>query len=279
MNDELINIIPKKEEKIEDEKSTNWKAIFLTVIFLVVVAAAIYGFIFVYNNYVNTDSVDLEKEFLLAAENCQEAEYVKETETLNILFLTAYIKLENKYNIKGKNEDNKCLIDIEILNAEMKTDLESIINYIYNDKHKKKVYKDYLILQTLKGELDDVFNDDMTEEEAELKLEELLENTDQEIEHARETLKSHLTEHYESLDEQELEEYKSSEEIYPSQIIGTVQNCTFENENKVVDFLKTHFTSDFDNFNIDTKTIDGKTFSVTEYDGGECISEIDNTLN
>jgi len=219
MNDDLKNIIPRREEttleQIKDPSPVNYTAIFVTIIFLIAVGFAIYGLTVVYKNYVvNNSTTSQEDLFLKNSKNCVEDSYLTTQESTT--FFMMYLNQDLNYRIKGLNEDEKCVIEIEVIDANMTYNQEDIINYINKEENKDAVYYQYLMLTSLG---DDTVDESIFERVA----------TDEEKNAAIEELIILINEDYEKNPREGTENTEG--------LIGNVEVCIFDNLEDIDDFV------------------------------------------
>lgn len=239
---------------------------------------SVFGFTYVYNNFVKDakDACRTEEEcFLQAVEKCEKSEYTTETEGLMVLFIMAHIKTNNKYTVKGFDDQNNCLVDIETINGEMNINKDKIISFIEDKKNNKEVYKNYLVYLSLIGELEEL---NSIEDEAEMQtaFNALMINMDKNMQVARDALKKVITDYFKNQDADTLESFKEAERAYPEQVKGTLQKCNFSDTSKLKVFLENSFTEIPLQINTQITYKDGKATSVSRYDGGECTSTTEN---
>jgi len=260
MVNDLNLIIPKKEPDLRsiDKYDGNKKAIMWTIILIVFVAISIYGFIYTYNNYIkghSSNTCKTEKEcFLLAAKNCKVREYTTTTESLG--FLTIYMSLKNKYTIEGLNDENKCVVTINTLDANLSYDKEKLIEYIDKPENKEKIYTQYALIESM--DENSQIND----------------NNMPDIDTAITDLKKLINNYYDTLDPEVLASMRSQEPALSKALTDRTENCIFEDYDKLSVFLENKIDGIMQDVSSKSHmNLGSETYNTTDtYDGGVCTS-------
>jgi hypothetical protein len=313
MDDDLKNIIPKKEntydfnnnlESEEKKEKKGFPKYLLIIILIVVIGGFIFGSVIVYNKYIKdqfspvtdqtqdfdenkiienidenitTQPEDCSTEeecFYISLSDCSEDQHLINVSTTS-MFLNI-VKMEQLIKIKGYDLNNNCVLEINTLDAEIHSDLDSIIEFIEDEDNFENVYfqyQMYLIFTTMGDENSDVLEnmpelDKITEEEKESLLEEI---------------KSFAIEFNDSLNiggeltQEEQEEIDNYNLTLENAMKDIVETCYFENTENLISFVDMKKKGSLIPTSSDSTTSmkDGQAISITtnEYNQGTCVSE------
>ncbi|NCP72521.1 hypothetical protein GW835_03985 [archaeon] len=157
MSTDLENLIPKREENtlkdIKEPNNKNYKAIVITVIFLIVIGFCTYGLIYVYKNYISGHySNNQETDFLDNSKDCIPSNFENRQETTSLFMM--YLSQDLNYNIKGLNEDDKCEVEIKTIDANVSFDYDDVLEYVNKEENLDAVYFQYMLLKSFDPDFD-----------------------------------------------------------------------------------------------------------------------------
>ncbi|MDD4049534.1 MAG: hypothetical protein PHX47_00825 [Candidatus ainarchaeum sp.] len=259
MSNDLEKLIPKKEETtlkdIKEPNYTNYKAIAITIIFLIVIGFCTYGLIYVYKNYISGHYSNLEKDFLENAKECIPSSFETRQETTSMFVM--YLSQDLNYNIKGLNEEGKCEIEIETIDANVSFDYNDVLAYVNKEENLDAVYFQYMLLNAFKNAFNPESQD--TNLEKEITIEE----------------KNKAKQEIIDIINQEKEEYtpdNGSQEATAEMFKGSKEVCVFESLDGIDDFLSKKMTNSIFPTESSMSYKDGVSTSINIYENVTCTT-------
>jgi hypothetical protein len=309
MRSELEDLIPEKEildqeidvSKIKDDKNiltpkTNMltddkKNIFLVVILLILIVGFIIGTIFVYNKFIkNTDDLNELKDFsdtnttstecsteeecfFQSLKECSEDEYVMTQKTTS-MFMNV-LEMEQRIEIKGYNDENKCVVEIINTDASISNDFEEIIKFIEDENNFYTVFMQYQFYNMFAGgmfEEEGEFDDIETTEDLENLSFERKQKVIQESKNLAIEFNSSLDADVNLTEEEELELEEYNQFLIDA-MIGIVEICPFDDVEKAESFMIKKINGNLIHEGVKSKTNveDGNQVTINEYEYKEVI--------
>ncbi len=257
MSNDLEKLIPKKEETtlkdIKEPSYTNYKAIAITIIFLIVIGFCTYGLIYVYKNYISGHYSNLEKDFLENAKECIPSSFETRQETTSMFVM--YLSQDLNYNIKGLNEEGKCEIEIETIDANVSFDYNDVLAYVNKEENLDAVYFQYMLLKSFDPDFDN------SKLEGEITLEEKNQ--------AKQEIIALINE------EKEKPGYtpvNGAEKETAEMFIGSTEVCVFESLDGIDDFLSKKMTNSIFPTESSMSYKDGVSTSINIYENVTCTT-------
>ncbi len=257
MSNDLEKLIPKKEETtlkdIKEPSYTNYKAIAITIIFLIVIGFCTYGLIYVYKNYISGHYSNLEKDFLENAKECIPSSFETRQETTSMFVM--YLSQDLNYNIKGLNEEGKCEIEIETIDANVSFDYNDVLAYVNKEENLDAVYFQYMLLKSFDPDFDN------SKLEGEITLEEKNQ--------AKQEIIALINE------EKEKPGYtpvNGAEKETAEMFIGSTEVCVFESLDGIDDFLSKKMSNSIFPTESSMSYKDGVSTSINIYENVTCTT-------
>lgn len=246
--------VSKKIIKKESKKGTGKKTIII-ILLILLIGMTIFGFWYLYNNYIDVGCSTKEECFYEAIQECKPYNYTKQHELLTFI---SYTEIDVDYQIIGRSEQGTCYINIEKTRATTTYEKYDIFRYLDDNENRLKVYEQVVLFSKSNPE-NNFFKD--------IRLDWSPSSINEVINKFKDVIEMHFNE----MDINELQRIQRSKNDEVQNKVGKLEECEFESSDKLYTFIQNHIKRSTLSSTYDEETTNEFNIKTTYYNGGKCV--------